>query len=34
VLAADQLPLTATGKVSKKLLKEQTQRTLVPDGLS
>lgn len=34
VLAADQLPLTATGKVSKKLLKQQTQRTLVPDGLS
>jgi fatty-acyl-CoA synthase len=28
VLAADQLPLTATGKVSKKLLKEQIQASL------
>jgi fatty-acyl-CoA synthase len=34
VLAADQLPMTATGKVSKKLLKEQTERTVARDGLS
>jgi acyl-CoA synthetase (AMP-forming)/AMP-acid ligase II len=28
IVTADQLPLTATGKVNKKVLKEQTQASL------